>query len=361
MKKLLITTDSFPPRYDGISRFLSEIIPRLSKYYKITVIAPGYGNINYKNVKIVKIPISKINIAGYKPPKIYLKLIKYLVSKNDIIFNHTIGPIGLISILFASKQNKPIISYIHSIEWELFSEAVYLPGIIKKQIKFTTKKLAKILYNKCTKLLVASKDIKDIIESIGITKKIEIVPVGIGDEFKPGDTKEKFGLKNKFVIGYVGRLSREKNLETLLESFKKLKNKDITLLLVGDGPYKNKLKFKNVKITGFVKNVNDYLNTMDVFVMPSLTETSSIATLEAMKSGLPIISTNVGYMKNYIKNGKNGFIFKIRDIGALTKLINKLRNNEKLRKKLGKEARKSVSKLNWEKTAFKIYKIIRNL
>jgi hypothetical protein len=55
-KKLLIATDNFLPRWDGIARFLSEIIPRLAAHYEITVIAPDCGTYEDPNIKLIKIP-----------------------------------------------------------------------------------------------------------------------------------------------------------------------------------------------------------------------------------------------------------------------------------------------------------------
>ena len=58
-RRLLITTDNFLPRWDGISRFLSEIIPRLKETYEITVIAPDYGHVSIDGIEIVKVPLKK--------------------------------------------------------------------------------------------------------------------------------------------------------------------------------------------------------------------------------------------------------------------------------------------------------------
>ena len=96
----------------------------------------------------------------------------------------------------------------------------------------------------------------------------------------------------------------------LLEAFRKLEEQEnILLLMVGDGTEKQVKEFKeikNCKVTGFVPNVQDYLKAMDIFVMPSLTETTSLATLEAMACGLPVIATKVGYIKNYLVKNHNG-------------------------------------------------------
>ena len=75
-KKLVIATDNFLPRWDGISRFLSEIVPRLAKKYNITIIAPDYGKTNSKDFKIVKIPVKYMTYGDFNPAKIEYTKIK---------------------------------------------------------------------------------------------------------------------------------------------------------------------------------------------------------------------------------------------------------------------------------------------
>ncbi|MEW6062877.1 MAG: glycosyltransferase family 4 protein [Nanoarchaeota archaeon] len=352
MKKLLITTDSFLPRWDGVARFLDEVIPRLRKYYKITVIAPNYGGVKYKGIKLIKFSLARFRISGYRPAKPNLGLIKKFVEDTDLIFNQTPGPIGVLTVLYANKIKKPVISYAHSIEWELFPEAVYIPSLFKKRIKTTTKKLARLIYNKCSLILVASDDVAQKLKRNKIKAKTKVVKLGLSKEFIPGNTKKKFNLDDKIVIGYCGRLSREKNLETLLKAFNKLKYEKKFLLIVGDGPYRKLfIKNKRIKLVKNAKDIVKYLQAMDIFVMPSLTETSSLATLEAMRCGLPILCTKVGYMMHYIKDGFNGYFIPKKSSSYLAKILIKLIKNKKLRAKLGKNARRSVAKLNWGYTA----------
>ena len=75
------------------------------------------------------------------------------------------------------------------------------------------------------------------------------------------------------------------------------------LLIVGDGDFE---PHPNVQVTGFVDNPEYYYNKMDVFIMPSRTETTSLATLEAMSCELPVIVSKVGFMANYVKKNVTG-------------------------------------------------------
>src|SRR3989338_3962055 len=116
MKKLLIATDNFLPRWDGISRFLSEIIPRLKDSYEITVLAPDFGTYEDPNIRIIRIPLSRfIKIGDYQPAQFKTRTIRKAVRESDLVFSQTIGPIGMAAINAAKKYRKPLCAFIHSI------------------------------------------------------------------------------------------------------------------------------------------------------------------------------------------------------------------------------------------------------
>lgn len=201
---------------------------------------------------------------------------------------------------------------------------------------------------------------------------ITVARLGVDiDRFTPTTSTEnkdqwklKMGLDpQKKVIGYVGRISKEKNTLTFLEAFKKLPHQDkYILLIVGDGAREQRIPFEqtpNCMITGFVSNVQDYLKAMDIFVMPSLTETTSLATLEAMASGLPVVATKVGFIENYITKGYNGVFFPQNSAALLATKLEKLIQNKEIRAKLGSNARKTMAySFSWERSINRIKRIL---
>src|SRR3989338_11008289 len=106
MKKLLIATDSFLPRWDGVARFLSEVIPKLSKKYMITVLAPEFPGppVEYDGVKIIRFKTFNFQVNAYTPAKPNLKLVKQQVKEADIVWTQAIGPIGAATIRAAYRQ-----------------------------------------------------------------------------------------------------------------------------------------------------------------------------------------------------------------------------------------------------------------
>ncbi|MBW3000003.1 glycosyltransferase family 4 protein [Candidatus Woesearchaeota archaeon] len=376
MKKLLISTDTFFPKRDGITRFLDELIPKLSDSFEITILAPSYTKEfvteEFKGAEVVRFPVSRIEIEQYPAVKPAFRKIKSYVKKAEIVWIHSMAPLGAMTVLMARRMKKPIVAYIHAIEWEHLAHAVFKSKRIKAITIKLVKRLATYLYNKCTLLLVPSKNIAQHLKEQGIKTKKAIIHLGtkVGQFVPPKDKEEakeivKIDPKLK-VIGYCGRISKEKNLPTLCKAFMRLrkKHKNIFLLIVGDGDRKEieEIVKNNYKITGFVEDVVPYLQAMDVFVLPSLTETTSLATLEAMSCGLPVIATPVGHVKDYIESNYNGYLFPRENVDILVKKIERLLGNKELRKAIGMIARKTVQvKYSWKKTASQIKKVLEEL
>jgi len=367
-KKLLIATDSFLPRWDGIARFLSEIIPKISKEYDITVLAPGFkGRTKKLNAKIIRFNLINIPFGDIYFSKPNLEQIKQEVKKTDLVLVQTIGTIGIPTVYYAKKLKKPIMAQIHSIEWDLTSNAVKR---FKKLTKWATKGLARYIYNKCNLLLVPSEETAALLRKNSIKTLKSIVHLGTNaNKFKPpidkNASKKKLNIpKEKIVIGYCGRIGREKDLKTLYRAFSNLRSKykNLLLLLVGDGVKEQINFFKNkngVIVTGSKNNIIPYLKAIDIYVLPSLTETTSLSTTEAMAVGLPVITTRVGRLKEYIKPNKNGLFFPEKNSYVLKKKLELLINNEKLRNQLGINARKTIIKeFSWERTIKDIEKAL---
>lgn len=149
-----------------------------------------------------------------------------------------------------------------------------------------------------------------------IKKKLAVIPVGIDlTIFKPLDKREmrkKYGFSmNEKIIMYVGRLEAEKNLEFLIDIFYKLNNKLCILVLVGNGREKTKLQkicldrgMENVIFLGeFVQDkIPEILNCADLFILTSLFESGPLVVLEAIACNIPVVSTDVGRVREFLNN-----------------------------------------------------------
>lgn len=183
--------------------------------------------------------------------------------------------------------------------------------------------------------------------------------------------------KEAIVFIFVGRLIPVKNLNFMINSFQEsLKvNKNLYLLIVGDGPERNALQKNiidrnlqsNIKLTGWInrEEIVDYYSASDIFIITSNYESFSLVTLEAMSCELPIIATNVGFLPEIVKHGTNGFIVENNNIVQLKETILKIASEPELRIKMGKVNRqKVIDNYSWHETAKKMLdycKILNNL
>jgi len=142
-------------------------------------------------------------------------------------------------------------------------------------------------------------------------------------------------------------------LPTLYSAFKRVNEKvKSVLLLVGEGL--NVPKGKNVVHVGKQNDVVPFLQAMDVFVLPSWTETSSLSTMEAMSCGVPVVVTPVGNIREYVVDRKNGLLFSRQDVDGLVEDLFLLLD-PKLRASIGRSARSTIVKdYSWDKCVKKI-------
>ena len=156
-----------------------------------------------------------------------------------------------------------------------------------------------------------------------LEKKIKVIPVGIDlEQFKPlGKQKmrEKYGFnETDKLIMYIGRLEKEKNLSFLIKMFKRMniQQSNYKLVFVGDGKERENLKnlsshlelFNNVIFTGAIDplQIHEIINCTDVVVLCSLFESGPLVIQEAIACGVPVVTTDVGRVRDFIKNEKIG-------------------------------------------------------
>lgn len=378
MRKVLLVTDSFLPLVDGVTKFSCDIVDSLKKSFEFRILAPDYGlRLNdYNGVPVRYFRTNKmirINAGSvYHPaiPSIFSMLGE--VRKTNVVFVQSLPYMGAMGIIASRLAKKKVAMYFHQIGWEQLKLVVPGKPWFKNLVRLYALVQMRYICNRCDVIMVPSEEISDILKKEGIKAKTAVVKLGVDTErFKPcrdkAAAKKRIGIPaNSTVLGYCGRMSEEKDVITLIQAFLKVskKRKSLYLLLVGDGQRLEEftLKNRNIKITGFVSDVVPYYDAMDIFVMPSLTETTGLSTVEAMSSGVPIITTPVGIALTGISEGYNGFIFSRSDVKALSGLIDKLLSDRKLRESLSKNGREFVlSNYSWDLTAKEVKNVLESL
>lgn len=369
-KKLIIATDCFLPRWDGISRFLSDIVPLLDNF-EITIIAPNFPGEHQPldNAHIIRIPLGNLVFGDFKVAKKCTNTIEEHIKNADLVWVHTLSTIGRAAINLSQKHEKKTIFFIHSIDWELVIRSVNVPSPIKDMLYPFVRMNVLSYYKKCNLLMSPEENVDEMLEWNKIkTKKVRVkMGVNLKKFTVPKDkqiAKKAVGVSGKKVIGFCGRISREKNLEVLLKAFNKIHKEypETTLLIVGGGLKKYEDEFKKTEGVIFVgpkEDVVPYLQAMDIFVLPSFIETTSLATLEAMACGAIPISTPVGYVKEYIHEKVNGMLFPFGNDTVLALKIRRILDNEHIAEEMSRAARLTVQqKFNFIETADAVKKIL---
>jgi len=185
--------------------------------------------------------------------------------------------------------------------------------------------------------------------------EIVVIPNGVDiNRFHPvrkeDKDKERGRDENCICIGYLGRLSPEKNIINMLKAVRALESENIRLKIAGSGPLYNRVKkmeTERIKVLGYVEDAPSFYRSLDVFVLPSKLEAQPIVLLEAMASGLPIIATDVGDNKYFVQ--RNGMICgaSMKELG--TAIEEMLRADME---KMGAESRRIVEQsYTWDKIA----------
>ena len=236
----------------------------------------------------------------------------------------------------------------------------------KSHIKNFVDKMVSILFFVPMNIVITSgrSAIKEITEMKVSTSKIHVVYPVLRTEFIKYKKIVPI-VKHRHVVNllFVGRVHPIKGLEYLLEAVNILKQENLRLIIVGDNSidwYTRQImdKIKSLEIkcqvefTGKIRNVHNLIERYkkaDIFVLPSLWDTSPISLIEAMCFSLPVIASNIGGCSELIDDGVNGLLVSPKNSCALAKAIYDLVNDPKKRLKLGKKGCEKISRF-YERT-----------
>lgn len=388
--KIFYALEAFLPHISGVTISIDRLADYFSqdkknKVYVITASPKGDFQIDSDSHKytIIRIksypnPIRKKLKVSYLAPLHIRKILDEF--KPNIIHIQDSFFISQ-SLAFEAKRRKiPVIATQHS---SLSFPLAYfkLPKFLQRTtLKTMARVLAGFLNNYCKILIVPSQFIKKEAIKWGVDIPIEIVSNGIDiNAFATSRVSEEFLKKYKIedfiskpIIFYSGRIDKDKNLETLIKTIPLvLKEIDAHFLFLGNGDLKEKLicqladkdySFKkNICFLGPIQYQNSdlakFYRLASVFVMPSPVEAQSLATMEAMASGLPIVAANGGALPELVKNRENGFLVNPFRPAEYAEAIIEIIKNKNLRKKLGKRSLELIASHDVEKTFQKIKKI----
>ncbi|MFZ7120879.1 MAG: glycosyltransferase family 4 protein [Eubacteriaceae bacterium] len=358
--KILYFTDTYLPQINGVTNTLHKLGRYLdNNNIEYMVFAPSYTNnsINCKEKNVQR--FKSVSLPAYPECRLSIPIYSNLLKlankfKPDIIHLMTPAGLGLVGLKYAQEKGLPVVSSFTT------NFDIYLKYYNLEFLNSILWNFLRWFHNSCLINYTPSQDTSNLLKSKEI-RNIKISSRGINTEiFNPNHKNlrlfRKYNLKEKTTFLYVGRLAKEKDLDILIKSICKInihyKDK-VQFIITGDGPYALDLKKStpnNVVFTGYLKGkeLSSIYASCDVFVFPSSTETFGNVVLEAMASGLPVITVNSGGVKESVINGYNGFLCQQRDSDSFTQSIEKFINDASLISKMSLNARKFTLEKSWD-------------
>jgi len=332
-----------------------------AKAGKDLIVVVSRNELSIDNIPIKNFPpIGEFELPEYELQKLsfppILQMLDYVQREKftEIIIS-TPGPVGLTGLLAAKMLNLQTSGIYHTDFPQyirILTEDSFLESVAWRYMHW--------FYGQLDTVFVNSEEYRQSWIQHGLNPaRLKILPRGLDTElFNPARRKpaffEKFGACNGEVrLLYVGRISREKDLDLLAAAYRRLRDEGlpVQLFIVGHGPYSEAFEksLPEAFFTGYLRG-NELATayaSADIFVFPSTTDTFGNVILEAQACGLPVVVSDSGGPKELVEDNANGLITKSHDVDDLARAIRALVTDPALRDRMGKSARNSVTDRSW--------------
>lgn len=324
--RIALFSDSALPILNGVSVSIDGLVRELRRQghsvHVFTAAYPGFKDPdpNTYRFRSIMTPLA----PGYPMavPPFFPNLRHFREHTFDVVHTHTPFTLGFVGLRWAQSHDIPIVSTYHTL-YDRYAH--YIPVIPRRYIRFKIAKHTNFYYNSVRRVIVPSAAAQRWLHRHGVNTPSRVIPTGALERkmLDRAECRLQLGIApDQRVLLYVGRLAKEKNLETLFAMAAQAMAQDprVHLWLVGDGPYRAEctemvraLGIGNrVRFVGFVPraDVDPYYAAADLFVFSSVTETQGLVIQEAMLYGLPAVAVVGGGASESILDGENGFVVR---------------------------------------------------
>ncbi len=362
--KILMFTNTYLPHVGGVARSVSTFARDLVHLgLEVAVVAPHFqGEDPDQNarVQVMRVPaIQNFNGSDFSVRlPIPFALSERIEAFNpDLIHSHHPFLLGDTAMRVARQRELPLV-FTHHTMYEWYTH--YVPfdshGMKRFVINLSTQ-----YANMCSAVVAPSQSIAQILRERGVYSKIQVIPTGINlDFFASGQAesvRQELGLRPETkIIGHVGRLAPEKNLDFLARAVSTAMQElpDSVFLLVGEGPSLKGIQthFAQLGLTDRLlwlgkrsgQDLADAYAGMDVFAFASCTETQGLVLAEAMAASTPVVALDASGAREVVKDKKNGRLLPEQSTEqefarALTEILSGEQSLELLRSKAQETAR----------------------
>jgi glycosyltransferase involved in cell wall biosynthesis len=346
---------------NGVATTICKMTAAGAAAEKELVVVASRSDLQLSDIPIKNFPpIGEFELPEYELQKLsfppILQMLDYVQRERftEIIIS-TPGPVGLTALLAAKMLNLQTSGIYHTDFPQyirILTEDGFLESVAWGYMHW--------FYGQLDTVFVNSEEYKQSWIKRGFDpEKLKILPRGLDTElFHPGRRDsaffEKFGASNgELRLLYVGRISREKDLDLLADAYRRLRKEGlpVRLFVVGHGPYSEALakSLPDAFFTGYLRGTElaTAYASADIFVFPSTTDTFGNVILEAQASGLPVVVSDSGGPKELVAHKANGLITRSHNVEDFTDAIRALVTDQMLRERMANSARDSVTDRSW--------------
>ena len=371
--KILFVSSTYYPHINGVYYFVCRIGPMLQdRGHKVAVIAPSesarFSLKKIDNLDVYGMPSLSVIVN----PSVRLPIPFFLTSrikriienfKPDVIHIQDHFPLGKAVVNVNKNMKIPIIGSNHFMP-ENLTVLLKNEKLKQKLENYLWKGFSKV-FNQVSLVTTPTETGARLIRPRLKVKTIDISSGISLTDFNPlGDTreiKERYSLPDKPILLYVGRLDPEKHIEEILQAVALVGKKiDFCFVVVGKGTSKiplekltNQLGIKDkVIFTGFVsdEDLPYFYKLSRCFIIASIAELLSLTTLQAMASGLPVISVNAGALVELVKDKMNGYLYEEGDIPVIAQSIENIITHDDVYTKMSEKSLEYVQQHDINKT-----------
>lgn len=361
--KILIASDLHYPTINGVATFSRNLARGLAaRGHEVLVIAPSQTGKKCKEIDenhvitrtvAVPFPFYQNFRISLNPAREVKKIIEDF--DPDVIHIQMLLGIGQAAMKYGNKFGIPIVSTNHAMPENLMDN-LRLLAPVSRPINYMLKAYGARFHSKADFITMPTQSAIDMFNTEKIATPMQAVSNGIDlSRFTPGhaadDVYERFQIpQNEPIISYIGRLDAEKHLPVLMRAFVRVQSvmPRVHLVIVGDGTERSLLEtmahqlglINHVTLTGRVSDEDlvSLHKVGTVFCMPSPAELQSIATLEAMASGQPVVAVDAGALGELCQHERNGYLTEQDDDEAIAAGLLQILQDAALRDEMAAES-----------------------
>jgi len=358
--KVLITTDWYSPAINGVVTSVINLQRELTAQgHEVRVLTLSHSPRSYRAGSVTYIgAISAGKIypgARFRTAPARRLLTALAQWRPDVIHSQCEFSTFLIARKLAEVTDAALVHTYHTV----YEDYTHYFSPSRKWGRNAIAAFSRLVLSQTDAVIVPTEKVQSILLRYRVEKPIYVVPTGLDVErfSHSADSTYLSILRQQlriparnFVLLYLGRLAEEKNIDLLLRCLASLHREDITLLPVGNGPYRKELERQvselhlenQVVFAGMVKpdQVPNYYHLGDLFVSASTSETQGLTYIEALASGLPALCLRDPCLEGVIQNDVNGWQF--RDPVEFRAYLNRFLESQELRERMGLSAAESA-------------------